>query len=98
LKAAEPPPQGTFWRFLASLHLGVGWQRLVVQQRMRERVWEAANVSLSSITLDSDTTVRTLYGRRVGGRKSYNPKNKGKKSYQPILTFRAETREYVGLK
>jgi hypothetical protein len=31
----------------------------------------------------------------MGGRKSYNPKNKGKKSYQPILTFLAETREYV---
>jgi hypothetical protein len=32
----------------------------------------------------------------MGGRKGYNPKNKGKKSYQPILTFIAETREYVG--
>jgi hypothetical protein len=32
----------------------------------------------------------------MGGRKSYNPKNKGKKSYQPILTFIAETREYIG--
>src|ERR1035438_10318410 len=31
----------------------------------------------------------------MGGRKSYNPKNKGKKSYQPMLTFLAETREYV---
>src|SRR5258707_4696460 len=31
----------------------------------------------------------------MGGRKSYNPKNKGKKSYQPILTFMAETREYI---
>jgi len=31
----------------------------------------------------------------MGGRKSYNPKNKGKKSYQPILTFIAETREYL---
>jgi hypothetical protein len=31
----------------------------------------------------------------MGARKSYNPKNKGKKSYQPILTFLAETREYV---
>ena len=28
-------------------------------------------------------------------RKSYNPKNKGKKSYQPILTFLAETKEYI---
>jgi hypothetical protein len=73
----------------------VGRQLLVVQQRMRERVWEAANVRLSSITLDTDTTVHTLYGRQMGGRKSYNPKNKGKKSYQPILTFLAETREYI---
>jgi len=31
----------------------------------------------------------------MGGRKSYNPKNQGKKSYQPILTFLAETREYI---
>ncbi len=31
----------------------------------------------------------------MGARKSYNPKNKGKKSFQPILTFMAETHEYV---
>jgi hypothetical protein len=77
------------------LHLGVARQLLVVQQRMRERVWEAAHVKLSSITLDTDTTVHTLYGRQMGGRKSYNPKNRGKKSYQPILTFLADTREYI---
>jgi hypothetical protein len=39
--------------------------------------------------------VHTLYGQQMGGRKSYNPKNKGKKSYQPMLTFIAETREYI---
>jgi hypothetical protein len=48
------------------------------------------------VTLDTDTTVHTLYGRQMGARKGYNPKNKGKKSYQPILTFIAETREYIG--
>jgi hypothetical protein len=95
LKVLELPPQCTFWRFLASLHWAVARQLLQVQQRMRERVWEAANVRLTSITLDTDTTVHTLYGRQMGGRKSYNPKNKGKKSYQPILTFLAETREYI---
>ena len=47
------------------------------------------------VTIDTDTTVHTLYGQQMGGRKSYNPKNKGKKSYQPMLTFIAETREYV---
>src|SRR5262249_31949366 len=85
------PPQCTFWRFLASLHLGIALQLLEVQRRMRERVWEAAHVKLATVTLDTDTTVHTLFGNQMGGRKSYNPKNKGKKSYQPILTFLAET-------
>jgi hypothetical protein len=62
---------------------------------MRKRVWAAANVQLKSVTLDTDTTVHTLYGQQMGGRKSYNPKNKGKRSYQPMLTFIAETREYL---
>jgi hypothetical protein len=31
----------------------------------------------------------------MGARKGYNPHYRGKKSYQPILTFLAETREYV---
>jgi len=95
LKVLRLPPQCTFWRFLASLHLGVARQLLEVQRRMRERVWEAAHVKLAAVTLDTDTTVHTLFGNQMGGRKSYNPKNKGKKSYQPILTFLAETREYI---
>ena len=96
LKILRLPPQCTFWRFLASLHLGIAAQLLEVQRRMREHVWEAAHVRLAAVTLDTDTTVHTLFGNQMGGRKSYNPKNKGKKSYQPILTFLAETREYVG--
>src|SRR3984885_8688391 len=95
LKVLRLPPQCTFWRLLASLHLGVARQLLEVQRRMRERVWEAAHVPLTAVTLDTDTTVHTLFGSQMGGRKSYNPKNKGKKSYQPILTFLAETREYI---
>jgi hypothetical protein len=95
LRVAELPPQSTFWRFLASLHLGVARQLLTVQWRMRERVWAAANVQLDEVTVDTDTTVHTLFGNQMGGRKSYNPKNKGKKSYQPMLSFIAETREYA---
>jgi hypothetical protein len=95
LKVLRLPPQCTFWRFLASLHLGIARQLLEVQRRMRERVWEAAHVRLTAVTLDTDTTVHTLFGNQMGARKSYNPKNKGKKSYQPILTFLAETREYI---
>jgi hypothetical protein len=95
MNVSHLPPQCTFWRFLMSLHVGISRQILLVQREMRERVWAAANVRLKSVTLDTDTTVHTLYGTQMGGRKSYNPKNKGKKSYQPILTFIAETREYV---
>ena len=96
LQVGELPPQSTFWRFLASLHLQVAKQLLAIQRVLRQRVWEAAHVRLDTVTLDTDTTVHTLYGHQMGGRRSYNPKNKGKKSYQPILTFLAETREYVG--
>jgi hypothetical protein len=95
LKVSELPGQSTFWRFLASLHLNVAGQLLQLQRMLRERVWEAANVRLKSIIVDTDTTVHTVYGRQMGARKSYNPKNKGKKSFQPILTFLAETREYI---
>lgn len=95
LGVAQLPPQSTFWRFLASLHLGIARQLLEVQRQMRQRVWQAARVELSDVTVDTDTTVHTLFGNQMGARKSYNPKNKGKKSYQPILTFLAETKEYV---
>ena len=95
LKIQQLPGQSTFWRFLASLHVNVQDQILSIQRQMRERVWAAANVGLEAVTLDTDTTVHTLYGNQMGARKSYNPKNKGKKSYQPILTFLAETREFL---
>jgi Transposase DDE domain group 1 len=95
LKVVQLPRQSTFWRFLAALPLSVAAQILKVQRQLRQRVWEAAHVQLNVVTLDTDTTVHTLFGHQMGGRRSYNPKNKGKKSFQPILTFLAETREYV---
>jgi len=96
LRVLRLPPQSTFWRFLASLHLEFARQLSRVHAHMRQRVWGAANVRLTEVTLDTDTTVHTIYGQQMGGRKGYNPKHKGKKSYQPILTFLAETREFAG--
>src|SRR5437879_7032290 len=96
LKVLTLPVQSTYWRFLDCLHGSVAQQLLQVQQKMRERVWAAAQVRLDGITLDTDTTVHTIYSQnKMGARKGYNPKNRGKKSYQPILTFIAETREYI---
>ena len=96
LKVDQLPPQSTFWRFLNSLRVQIAGQLLKVQGVMRQRVWEAAQVTFQEVTIDTDTTVQTLYGRQMGGRKGYNPKHRGKRSYQPILSFLAETREYVG--
>ena len=48
-----------------------------------------------TVVLDTETTVHTLFGNQMGARKGYNPKNKGKKSFQPILTFLAETNDYI---
>jgi hypothetical protein len=58
LQVVKLPPQCTFWRFLASLHLGVAGQLLKVGRQMRQRVWEAAHVELKEVTLDTDTTCR----------------------------------------
>ncbi len=96
LRVPRLPVQSTFWRFLSSLHLSVERQLGSLNARLRERVWAAANIRLKEVTIDTDTTVHTLYGGQMGGRVSYNRKNKGKPSYQPMLTFIAETREYAG--
>ena len=71
------PPQCTFWRFLASLHLSVARQ-LWKCSGMRQRVWEAAHVQLKAVTLDTDTTVHTLFGKQMGGAQKLQPEEQGK--------------------
>lgn len=90
------PVQSTFWRFLQSLRIFNAQQWRRVNHVMMERVWQGARVELKEVTIDTDTTVNTVYGEQQGARKSYNPKNKGKRSYQPVLSFIAETGEFVG--
>ena len=45
---------------------------------------------LSRITIDCDSTEQTVYGHQQGAAKGYNPKNKGKLSYHPLLCFVSE--------
>jgi hypothetical protein len=42
---------------------------------------------LETITLDVDSTVKTVYGNQQGAEKGYNPKKQGAKSYHPVLAF-----------
>jgi len=95
LKVTYLPPQSTLWRMPASLHLSVARQILSIHQAMQERVRRAANVKLKVVTAETGTAVHTRYGRQMGRRKSYNPKNRDKRSYQPMPTFPAETLEHL---
>lgn len=95
LGIAQLPVQSTFWRFLNSLGLHNVRQWEQIHREMLSRVWQAAQIQRRTITIDTDTTVNTVYGKQVGARRSYNPKNRGKRSYQPILSFIAETGEFI---
>src|SRR5260370_10233284 len=81
LKVLRLPPQCTFWRFLASLHLQIARQLLEVQRVMRQRVWEAAHVRLTAGNLGTDTTVHPPVGPPTGARHGSNPKTQEKTNY-----------------
>lgn len=87
------PVQSTFWRFLASLHLHNEEQLMGINSEMVRRVWEAGQVHLERVHVDTDSLVNTVYGEQMGARKAYHPGKKGKKSVQPLLSFVAETGE-----
>lgn len=45
---------------------------------------------LESITLDADSTVKSVCGNQEGTAKGFNPSKKGAKSYHPLLVFVSE--------
>jgi len=45
---------------------------------------------LSRITIDCDSTEHTVFGHQQGAAKGYNPKNRGKLSYRPLICFVSE--------
>jgi Transposase DDE domain. len=49
----------------------------------------------STLTLDLDSHVETVYGNQQRARKGYNPKKPGRKSFHPILCFIGETRDFL---
>ena len=51
--------------------------------------------SPSSMTLDCDSTVKTVYGKQEGAAKGYNSEKKGARSYHPLLAFSSELKLVV---
>ena len=60
-------------------------------QNLRQKVWN--HQWFGKITLDLDSTVKTVYGHQEGAEKGHNPTHPGKRSYHPLIAFIAETRE-----
>jgi len=76
--------------FWASLHLGVTRQRLEVQADAATSLGSRPRRN-AAVTLDTDTTVHTLFGNQ----KELQPQEHRQEKLPPILTFLAETREYI---
>jgi len=56
--------------------------------------WLTQN-EIERITLDADSTVKTVYGNQQGAEKGFNPKKRGAKSYHPVLAFISELKLVV---
>lgn len=61
------------------------------QSKLRQKIWDKK--SRTSVTLDIDSSVRSVFGSQEGAGKGFNPKKKGARSYHPLYAFIAETRE-----
>lgn len=48
----------------------------------------------TSIIFDLDSTVLTVYGKLQGAKIGYNPRKRGRPSYQPLLCFESHTQDF----
>ena len=58
-------------------------------QRLRGQL---EKLDLKKITLDADSTIKTVFGHQGGAAVGYNPYKKGAKSYHPLLLFLSESK------
>jgi hypothetical protein len=95
LRVKALPVASTFWRYLRSLSIRQSASLIRMGAPLRTRIWELCEYAPSSVTVNIDTTVSTVYGKIEGARKGHNPRHRGKKGLRPVLCFLAETREYL---
>ena len=80
LKEPRLPPQSTLWRFMAALHLNVAAQILSIHRTMRQRVWQAANIRLETVTLDTARPCTRSMGIRWALGKATTRRTRGKRA------------------
>jgi hypothetical protein len=88
------PHQSTFSRFLKQFRVPVAQRIGETSVGLLTRVRDSFK-DYSTVTLDMDSHVETVYGNQQRARKGYNPKKPGRKSFHPLLCFIGETRDFL---
>jgi hypothetical protein len=70
--------------------MGQSGARLLQSQLLSKNSRWLSESSLESITLDADSTVKSVSGNQEGAAKGFNTTKKGAKSYHPLLIFVSE--------
>jgi hypothetical protein len=87
------PDQTTLRRFLQRLPPASIRQVAALHDGLRAQFWSLPQ-SPTSLILDLDSVVLTLYGHQQGAHVGYNPKKKGRRSYHPLLCFEGHRQEF----
>lgn len=87
------PDETTLRRFLQRLSPAAIRQLVTLHDQLRAQ-FLARPKAPSSLILDLDSVVLTLYGHQQGALLGYNPKKKGRRSYHPALCFEAYRQEF----
>jgi len=85
------PSDSTFCRIFSLFTQKECNQIAEVENIIRRKVW--GKKWFGRVTLEFDSSVKTVYGKQEGANVGYNPKKKGQQSYHPLFCFIAETRE-----
>lgn len=71
-------------------NMGQSGARLLQSELLSKNSRWLSESSLESITLDADSTVKSVSGNQEGAAKGFNTTKKGAKSYHPLLIFVSE--------
>lgn len=86
------PNVTTLRRFLLRLTPQALKQILSVHDRLRQKIFSYPK-NPTSVILDFDSTILTVYGRLEKATRGYNPHKPGRLSYRPLLCFEAHTQD-----
>lgn len=87
------PDQSTLRRFLQRLSPRCIRQLVRLHDEIRSQVFALPSAP-TTLIFDIDSVVLTLYGHQQGARVGYNPKKRGRRSYQALLCFEAHHQEF----